>query len=349
MFLESHNLKNKFGGFGQYNYNLIRALSKQSLANLEITLLINNCKEQKECGSIFKYKKYYSIYRYPLFRISKKYDLWHSLNQNSKVEPRHDIPYLMTVHDVHFIEEQAGDSNRILRFQEKLDRCDALIYISEYTKRNVHQNFQVPSVPEYVIYNGNTITDTTVPSGFKPDVIPAAPFLFSIGEFTERKNFASLVKMLHHLPDLELVLAGNTNRPYLKTVKNAIEKHNLSHRVHIVGKIPETSKKYYFKNCTGFVFPSLREGFGIPPIEAMTYGKPVFMSANTSLPEIGGENAFYWDHFDPEYMATVFLNGMEKVEKDPFFSEKVKAHAAQFDWSATAKEYLKVYRKILSS
>lgn len=350
IFLESHNLKNKFGGFGQFNFHLLKAFSEKNIPDLDFTLHVDDIKlSQKDFGNNFSYKKYSSRTRYPLFRISKKYDLWHSLNQNTKIEPRRNLPYLMTIHDIHFVQEQKGNSERMDRFRKKLERCDALVYISEFTKQNTREYFDIPNIPEYVIYNGNSVISTDIQPGFQPDFIPHAPFLFSIGEFTERKNFASLVKMLAFLPDFHLVLSGNTDRPFLSTIKETIQQHKLEKRVHITGKISETSKLYYLKNCSGFVFPSLREGFGIPPIEAMAFGKPVFMSNNTSLPEIGGENAFYWDHYEPEYMASIVSAGLKKATKDPYFKKNVVANASRFDWSGTANQYLKVYRSLITN
>ena len=91
----------------------------------------------------------------------------------------------------------------------------------------------------------------------------------------------------------------------------------------------------------------MREGFGIPAIEAMRFGKPVFLSNNTSLPEVGGENAFYWDNYDPEYMAKTFLKGMKIAQNDPDFAKKVSAHATSFNWEKTAKQYIDVYKSLL--
>ena len=350
IFLESHNIKNPYFGFGQFNYHLIKGLYQQQEDELDITLHAKDIDVlKKEFGTTFTYKKYHAYRRYPLFRISEKYNLWHSLNQNIKIEPKGNIPYLMTVHDIHFIEENSADPNheRSKRFREKLRRSSALVYISNFAKEDTHNHFDVPNIPEYVIYNGNTILDTEIPADFDPKIIPTRPFLFSIGEFTARKNFNSLVKMLPFLPDFDLVLAGNSDKSYTEEIKATIIKLKLEGRVHITGKISESAKKYYLKNCAAFVFPSLREGFGIPPIEAMRYGKPVFLSNNTSLPEVGGENAFYWDHYNPEYMVKTFLNGMKIAQNDPNFATKVTAHATSFNWETTAKQYLDVYKSLL--
>jgi len=351
VFLESHNIKNKFSGFGQFNYHLIKGLSNQTLNDIDITLHAKDPKPLKdEFGSIFNYKRYNSITRHKPFRIKKKYDLWHCLNQNIKVEPFFDIPYLLTVHDIHFVTEGSPDIQEKLKskFREKLKRSSAIVYISEFAKKDTNAYFDVPDIPQYVIHNGNTITDIDIPTNYNPSVIPKTPYLFSIGDFTERKNFMSLVEMLRQLPEYSLVLAGSNTSLYADSITQLTQKYGLQDRIFQPGKIEDTEKQYYLQHCEAFVFPSLREGFGIPPIEAMRFGKPVFISNNTSLPEIGGEHSFYWDHYDPEYMATVFNEGMEKYRSRPeFYKGWYEERAKSFSWDSTAKLYLDVYQSIL--
>ncbi|MEZ4793277.1 MAG: glycosyltransferase family 1 protein [Gelidibacter sp.] len=353
VFLESHNIKNQHFGFGQFNYHLIKGLYNANIQDFKITLHAKDIGPlETEFGNYFIYKKYHSLRRYPLFQIRKKYDVWHSLNQNIKIEPHHEVPYVLTVHDVNFIDEVSNDPSHEanVRFQEKLNRSNAITYISEYAKQSTHQYFTVPNVPEYVIYNGNPIRDITLPESHHPKWMPKRPFLFSIGEFTPRKNFHTLVEMLAHLPDLDLVLSGNSSTDYANSkLANTIADLNLDNRVTVTGKIDDLDKQYYLQNCEAFVFPSLREGFGIPPIEAMRFGKPVFLSNHTSLPEIGGKDAFYWNHFGPKYMAEIVENGLNTYrENKAALSAKYIAHAKSFDWDRSAKQYIEVYRSVLN-
>ena len=349
--LESHNIKNLFFGFGQFNYHLIKGLYNAQIDDLQLHLLVkDHSKLEKEFGSYYKYKKYYSFYRQPAFRIKKKYDLWHSLNQNTKIEPFFKQPYLLTVHDVNFVEEDSIDANHPthLRFKAKLERANAITYISNYAKASTHKHFKVPNVPEYVIYNGNPVSQITIPNNYEPSIKPKAPYLFSIGEFTPRKNFLSLIKMLQFLPDLHLVLAGNNTTSHTQEIVSSLKSLGLENRVIIAGKISDTDKQYYLQHCTAFVFPSLREGFGIPIIEAMTFGKPVFASNNTSIPEVGGEHCFYWDHYDAEYMAQVVTNGLTKFQnQSQFYQDWYVQRAASFNWDKAALQYLDVYRSLL--
>ena len=155
--------------------------------------------------------------------------------------------------------------------------------------------------------------------------------------------------MLEFLPQYNLILSGNNNTHYANNkLQKTIAQLGFENRVVITGKISEIDKQYYMKNCTAFVFPSLREGFGIPPIEAMRFGKPVFLSNNTSLPEVGGEHAFYWDNYSPDYMAQVLENGLNTFYKNKSaLSKNYINHAKSFNWDNAAKAYIEVYRKLL--
>jgi len=351
VFLETHNLSNKAGGLGTFNHELIKGLYQLDLKDLEVTL---NAKDisalSAEFGSKFHYHKYSSLSRHKLFRVRKKYDLWHSVNQNTKVEPLRYEKYLLTVHDVNFVEEISSDMNHAVNqlFKEKLRKATAITYISKFAKKQTHQYFNVPNIPEHVIYNGNpisTILDTThFVSKFPVD----KPFLYSIGDFLERKNFLSVVKMMIDLPEFNLILSGNNNKAYGKEIEAFITENNLQNRVFLTGKVDDLAKQYYLSKCHAFVFPSIREGFGLPPIEAMAFGKPVFLSDQTSLPEIGGKHAYYWNHFDPAYMKEVLQDGLSHFyNNQPQMESLMKERAASFNWKTAAAQYLKVYLEIL--
>ena len=349
--MESHNLKNRYSGFGQFNYHFIKALAALPQNDFEIVLNAKNISELKEeFGDTFKYRKYNSLTRHKPFRIKKKYNLWHCLNQNIKIEPFFNIPYLLTVHDVHFVTEGSAELQEKLKkqFAEKLKRSSAIAYISEFAKQDTHAHFEVPNIPEYVIYNGNTITDISIPTDYKPSLLPPKPYLFSIGDFSDRKNFMSLVEMLRFLPEYNLVLSGSNSSSYAEKLTEKVKQYGFENRVFQTGKIADLEKQYYLQNCEAFVFPSLREGFGIPPIEAMRFGKPVFLSNNTSLPEIGGEHSFFWDHYDPQYMAQTLRAGMEKFHGNRAFYENwYTARAQSFNWKTTAEKYIEVYKSLL--
>jgi glycosyltransferase involved in cell wall biosynthesis len=305
---------------------------------------------QGEFGTKFNYHKYTNLSRHKLFRTREKHDLWHSVNQNTKVEPYKVKKYLLTVHDVNFVEElssnMAHPKNKL--FIDKLSKSSAITYISKFAKAQTHQYFKVPNVPEYVIYNGNPISTRLDTSLFSSNIPIDKPFLYSIGDFLERKNFLSLAKMMLHCKDYNLILSGNNDKPYGKEIELFIKENNLHNSVFLTGKVDELTKQYYLSRCLAFVFPSIREGFGLPPIEAMAFGKPVFLANRTSLPEIGGKEAYYWEDFEPLYMKSIIDNGISDFYNNQSEKEKlVLKRANSFDWKIAASDYLKVYNELL--
>lgn len=352
IFFESHNINNMFSGFGQFNYWLIKSITEQQ-PPFEFTAYAGNKAMLAGLEGV-RFKRYHSLHRKKIFRIRKKYDLWHSMNQNSKIEPYYAIPHLLTIHDVIFAEMYSREdigAKRFDLFQEKIARCTAIAFISEHAKKATNHYFKIPdTVIQRVIYNGNPVSAQQPDPSVK--IIPQIqkPFLFSLGQFSETKNFHVLAGMLSHLPGFQLIIAGNDDKPYAEIVKKEIRKYKLEDRIFLAGKISEQEKHAYLQRCTAFVFPSMYEGFGLPPIEAMTYGKPVFLANRTSLPEIGGDYAFYWDDFDPEAMVSVFEKGMKKYENNrQEYETHLKKRADSFTWKNTAKEYLQLYSEILKT
>lgn len=351
IFIESHNIKNRETGLGTFNYELIKGLSELNFDNFKIILnTVNQKLLQEEFGEKFDYHKYNSLSRHWAFRTRKKHDLWHSVNQNTKIEPFRYNNYLLTVHDVNFIEEVSANMNHKVNklFRKKLEKSTAITYISEFAKQQTHSYFNVPNVPEYVIHNGNPISKILNTDLYKANVPTNKPFFYCIGDFIERKNYGSIINMMQLMTNFNLIISGNHNKKYGEEIKDLIIKKGLQNQVFLTGKVTEQGKQFFMKNCTAFLFPSIREGFGLPPIEAMSFGKPVFLSNKTSLPEIGGDSSYYWTDFDPEYMQIILTDGLNHFYNNQQENEVlVKRRASGFDWKIAAAQYFDIYQKIL--
>lgn len=346
VFLESHNIKNRASGFGVFNYSLIKAFADINPTDLKLILNVKNISSIKsEFGNVFGYNRYLSLQRHSWWGVTGKFDVWHCMNQNIKVEPL-TCPnkYILTVHDVNFAEDPPNNK-RVKEFENKLNRTDEITYVSEYARTQTHKFFDVPKINEKIIYNGNPITETLNTSEFIPHVSIDKPFFYSIGVFQQKKNFKSLVRMMSLIKDYNLILSGNENTLNGNEVRMLIKELNLENRVFMIGRISELAKQYYMKNCTAFLFPSIGEGFGLPPIEAMRFGKPVFLSKLGSLPEIGGEVAFYWENFDPEYMKEILFEKLDEFQDQKSSMEiSLKKRADFFNWIDAANSYLESYR-----
>ena len=351
IFLETHNINNRATGLGTFNYELLKAFSNLNHSFLLICLAKKKVALQSEFGGAFVYKNYQSWFRKPLFRIKKRVDIWHSFNQNTKIEPFFTPKkgYVLTVHDVNFAEEETGKEKekQCKRFEKKLNRATYITYISEFAKAQTHQYFKVPKVPEKIIYNGNPIS-TFQETNPLEHLLPKRPFFYSLGDFIPRKNFESIIKMMPLLPDFDLVISGNHQKEYGTYIKKIIIENQLENRIFLTGKVSDAEKQFYYKNCSAFLFPSIREGFGLPPIEAMMFKKPVFLAYKTSLPEIGADAAFYWHSFEPETMKDVVIKGLTEFNTNKTtWEEKLYKRATFFSWEKAAQEYLSVYQEIL--
>jgi glycosyltransferase involved in cell wall biosynthesis len=275
--------------------------------------------------------------------ISKPAAVWHTTYQLSRYMRnggRH-AKKILTVHDLNFLYEKtsAKKINKYLKaLQRNISEADHIVAISEYARTDLVNHLKA-SCPVSVIYNGCNVIE--FPGFDAPAYRPARPFLFSLGTVERKKNFHTLPCLLKG-SDFELVVAGKENEDYAKKIMEEAARHGVADRVKLTGPVSGEEKYWYLKNCSAFLFPSLAEGFGIPPVEAMHFGKPVFLSTRTSLPEIGGKHAYYFHEFDPDEMRATFESGMNHYAATRPESAVVQ-HAARFNWNRSAAEYMKVY------
>lgn len=349
VFLETHNVKNRTSGFGVFNYELIKAFAKINPSDLELILNLKNISTiKKQFGNTFCYNRYTSLQRQSWWGVLGDYDVWHSMNQNIKVEPiRCPKKYILTVHDVNFAEDLSQKKNKesYKVFQMKLNRADEITYISDYAKQQTYKFFKVPQVKEKVIYNGNPINEFLDVSSYKPGVPVDKPYFYSLGDFIPKKKFEALLRMMKEISDFNLIISGSNQKPYGDFIRSQIKELKLETKVFLTGKVSEQGKQYYLKNCVAFLFPSVAEGFGFPPIEAMRFGKPVFLSNLASLPEIGGEVSFYWESFEANYMKEVLFKRLDEYENNKdLYIRKLKERADFFNWEKSAKNYLDSYK-----
>ncbi len=113
----------------------------------------------------------------------------------------------------------------------------------------------------------------------------------------------------------------------------------------IISHLSEKEKSWYYNHCSAFALPSISEGFGLPVTEAMSCGKPLFLSRKTALPEIGGDVSFYFNDFNPDHMNEVFEAGMRNYNSNGL-RDRIRERGRNFNWDRAAKQYLEVYRSL---
>lgn len=277
-------------------------------------------------------------------------DIWHAPFQSGRMVPDKrkypGIKVLLTVHDLNPLHEGKAKEEQqrsLAHTQSLIDKSDAIVCISSFCKEDVLKNCIVGNRPVYVIHNGTHQVHPAklLPASYKPE----RPFLFGMGYVNTKKNYHVLLCLLQN-EGIEIVIAGRLDEPsYIDRIKQEAMRMGVSDRLHITGPVSESEKGWYLRHCLAFVHPSLAEGFGAPVVEAMQFGKPLFLSALTSLPEIAGDAGFYFQSFSGEHMRQVFYDGMIKYEKE-LMIHRIKKRAMEFDWKEKAKEYLTVYQSL---
>lgn len=283
------------------------------------------------------------------FSDYNKFDLIHLTDQRARLHPsRLKAKKIMTIHDINKVHVSKSKPHRIKAFlnnlRKKIVACDKVVAISQFVADDVVKYIPEAREKMSVIYNG--ADRLTVPQGHQPVYKPTRPFLFTIGLLSPQKGFHFIPPLLQG-NDYELVIAG-IETPHKQTILDVAEKFGVAGRVTITGPVSEADKAWYYQNCAAFIFPSRAEGFGLPVIEAMHFGKPVFLARYTSLPEVGGDAAYYFDNFEAEHMQQVFNEGMQDFIANNR-AQSIIANANKFTWENAAKQYLDMYHQLLAS
>lgn len=341
--VEMEKLKNPHSGLGQVCLHLGQQFNRLKPPGLQLEYYLPESQQ-----TIFG-NKVPTVKQSPLHKIfplkSDQYDVWHCLHQNSSYLPSNKkTKMILTIHDLNFLEKYKG-IKRALKLgglQKRVDRAHTLTVISRYTEKMVREHLDIGEKKIHVIPNGNTLEPMANPK--KPDFVHFGEFIFTIGIISRKKNFHTLLPLIQKNPELHLVIAGSFQDGYARELLKSAAEMKVDSRLHLPGTVNAEQKNWLYQNCMAFVFPSLTEGFGLPVVEAMSVGKPVFLSQLTSLPEIGGTEAFYWPDFEPESMNRIFRAGLNEFNAER--SARSIAWTKQFSWEAAAQAYLKLYSEI---
>lgn len=338
--------KNKFNGLYVYCYHLAQCLKENRPQNMELYYYL----PKNLFGSFGNTVKYIAHKSFDKFfhRKAMGFDIWHSTTTLSWYMPADKkTKFIFTLHDINFVietpERKKSNARYLKLIQKRINRADHIIAISAFSLAQARQYLQLGNKPASVIHPGCSFISTP-PQETVPAYIPKKSFLFSIGLIQKRKNFHVAIPLLQD-NDYEYIIAGIDNFDYKQTIIAEAEKYGVLDRLKFTGPVTEGEKAWYYKNCAAFLFPSFAEGFGLPVVEAMYYGKPVFISTETSLPEIGGEHAYYFRDFTPESVKDCFKKGMSHYALNQP-QQKIKQHALQFTFENMSKQILDLYKSM---
>lgn len=301
---------------------------------------------------------------FPLGTMSLPADLIHIPFQQAQFWSRQ--PRVITVHDAIIFEaDEVATQSRNNAFYFSLIRRAALsarvvLTVSEFSKHRIVELMKVD--PERVVVTPIAASpDLTSPAS--PDAIKTfklrhnltRPYVLYVGGTGLRKNVPNLLRAYRALhPDLretyDLVIAGklHSDLPYHVEARALLADPLTPGMIHVIDSIDQEEMAAAYSGASAFVFPSLYEGFGLSPLEAMACGAPVLTSQRTSMPEVAGNAAIL---FDPSSVADL-TNRLTSVLESPDLRTSLRKlgieRAKQFTWANTAKLTMQAYTKALS-
>ncbi len=267
-------------------------------------------------------------------------------------------PCVITIHDLSFLfyPQSFRALNRLylqLFTWLSVRRARRVIAVSESTKRDLVRCYGLSPDKIDVVYNGKDAAFRLLPAdqaaGFRAERNLPERFILFVGTLEPRKNVVRLIEAYSQLPGDRppLMFVGGKGWLY-DDVFARVEALDLTNEVCFVGYVPAEDLPWWYNAADLFVYPSLYEGFGLPPLEAMACGTPVVTSTASSLPEVVGDAALLVDPTDAEALA----GAMQQVLADAdLWNEKRAAglaRARDFSWRKTAQQTVASYRRALT-
>ncbi|MFC2015316.1 glycosyltransferase family 4 protein [Chloroflexota bacterium] len=268
-------------------------------------------------------------------------------------------PFVVTIHDLSFIrypQNFQGLKRRYLQTLTKLSvrRARRVIAISENTKRDIVQYYGIePTKVDMIHYGLDSMFQPLPPEQierFRSEKGLPPSFVLFVGTLEPRKNVARLIKAYAQLPQDRppLVLVGGKGWLY-DEIFAGVRSVGLDDEVLFAGYVPADQLPYWYNAADLFVYPSLYEGFGLPPLEAMACGTPVITSSVSSLPEVVGRAGLLVDPVDTEALAAAMLRALGDPDGRAEMAAAGLARAQSFSWQDAARRTVETYRRALTS
>ena len=234
-------------------------------------------------------------------------------------------------------------------------RSRKILTVSEASKRDIIRFLNIPAEKVVVVYNAIDERFGVAPSD---EAIARVReryqldhrFVLYVGNIKPHKNLVRLVEAFDRLrargfDDLTLLIIGDEISK-LPALRRAVHSHKLHKHVRFLGYLPDDTLAILYRLADVFVFPSLYEGFGLPPLEAMACGAPVVTSNVSSLPEVTGDAAVLVDPYDTASIA----DGVAKVLSDPTLRDEMRvkgiARAREFSWERSVSRTREIYQEV---
>ena len=365
----------KKDGLSQYIISLLNHIPDYAFDEFRFIVLINNNVKRKELWDILEGREFEIIKTnippigpkrdWAFYKFFKNYkgtfELFHSTSNQYPPLLKMGIA---TVHDITFrkyLNAKWWTFNFASHYlsmviKRSLRNASAVIAVSDFTKQDLIKNFAIANAEQdkiQVIYEGWEHLQTEEKLGEDEITKTYKNYLFYVGTTRVHKNMKNLLKAFElaiaKLPeDIQLVISGNET--YLDSAdKIIIDRINKPiPRIFFTGFVSNADLQHLFQKADAFIFPSLSEGFGIPILEAFYFEKPILCSNTTSLPEIAGEAALYFDPLIPSTIADaiVLFYSNPAIGKNlvQLGNERLKL----FSWKKMAEETIGLYHTVLN-
>jgi len=356
-------------GIGTYVRNLLRQLARQEDANDYIVLCREPDLDQvEELGPRFRAvvepAKTYSVaeqFAIPMDLRREAADLFHA--PHYVLPPLTPCRAVVTIHDcIHlrfpqYLPSKLGYAYARAQMWTATHRAGRVITVSEASKRDILRYFRVPESQIDVIYNAIDERFWHAPD---PEEVARVreryrltdPFVLYAGNIKPHKNLERLIESFHllrqHSPDLkdvQLLIIGDEISKYA-TLRRAVHRNKLHKHVRFFGFVSDQTLAALYRLANAFVFPSLYEGFGLPPLEAMASGTPVITSNVSSLPEVVGDAALMIDPYEPSAIAEAMQRVLTDAALRADLRERGLARAREFSWERSIERVRQIYEEV---
>lgn len=350
----------RYGGISRYFANLNKGLNSRPGISSKIAalyseneyvkdepfILNNGLGKKKLAGRYEKIYKWNRRFSRWMIRMGR-YDIFHPTYYDPDFLKYIKKPFVVTVHDMVyelFLHDVSDAEEVIAKKKAIITRADAIIAISEHTKKDILRVFPDLESKIHVVHHGYVLGTEQADANLRhPE-----KFILFVGQRWHYKNFEGFVKaigpLLQQDPDLHLVCAGG--KGFDADELSWFKQLNITGQCIQIGATDAQLKQLYQK-ATLFAYPSQQEGFGLPILEAFANNCAVVCSNNTSMPEVAGNAAEYFDPFD----AASMLSATSKVLNDATYRQQLKANGSErlklFSFDDCVTNTIKVYRSLL--
>lgn len=288
----------------------------------------------------------------PVEAFTGPLDVYHGTN--CFAAPTRAARRVVTIHDMTPVLFPEWHTDEVRRYAPELRRTlhrnDLILTISESTRRDLERLFRIPpervrviplaAAPAFTRPQDSIIAETRLRYGLN------RPYLLHTGTLEPRKNIVRLLEAFAQVTeDHDLVLVG-TKGWLNQDIHATITRLGLQTRVQLTGYVPAEDLPAIYAGAEVFLYPSLYEGFGLPPLEAMACGAPVITSDEASLPEVVGDAAVLVTPRSVESIAEALRRVLESRNLQADLRERGLARARQFSWERTARETYEAYREV---